>query len=272
MNTLFTPAQQHIIDQVQVNIPFSWLCRENWLDLFISSRINPEIGLDAAALDTKTADSFSETAALFHQHRRTITLHGPFIDLSPGSTDPAILGATRQRLEQMLSVIEIFTPATVVCHAGYDGTRYGFIRDVWLEECVRTWKWLGEALFKKGTRLMLENVYEKDPSELLEILCQLDPDHVGCCLDVGHLTAFGNGDLRHWIDVLSPRIGQIHLHDNPGDADRHLGMGEGGIDFRPIRTLLAQSQPPPVITLEPHTRRDLLSSIDFLEQKQWFSP
>lgn len=269
---MFSSVQQNILKQVQVNIPYSWFRRANWLELFVSNDINPEIGLDAAALDTIAPDEFAKTAALFHRRGCTITIHGPFIDLSPGSTDPEILDTTRHRLEQMLSVIDIFKPETVVCHAGYDVTRYGFIHEDWLSQCIRTWQWVGEKLHEKGCRLMLENVYESAPSELLDVLSPLPPDHTGCCLDVGHLTAFGHAPLSEWIDALASRIGQLHLHDNCGDMDHHLGMGEGKIDFNAVRALLTQSNPRPVVTLEPHTTEDLMTSIGFLDREQWFLP
>ncbi|MEJ2169223.1 MAG: hypothetical protein P8X90_27250 [Desulfobacterales bacterium] len=43
----------HIIPKVQVNIPFSMLA-DTYLDVFITNGLNPEIGLDAAALDRFT--------------------------------------------------------------------------------------------------------------------------------------------------------------------------------------------------------------------------
>jgi sugar phosphate isomerase/epimerase len=59
-----------------------------------------------------------------HQRSLTITLHAPFIDLCAGSPDPDIRAITRRRFEQMLEVVPIFKPKTVVCHLGYDLKRY----------------------------------------------------------------------------------------------------------------------------------------------------
>ena len=40
----------HIIQKVQINVPFSMLY-DTYLDAFIKNGLNPEIGLDADALD-----------------------------------------------------------------------------------------------------------------------------------------------------------------------------------------------------------------------------
>jgi len=48
---LFSPAQQQIIEKIQVNIPFTMLVEKKWQTLFFNSGLNPEIGLAAEALD-----------------------------------------------------------------------------------------------------------------------------------------------------------------------------------------------------------------------------
>jgi len=77
---------KQIIKQVQVNIPFTMLY-ESYLETFIEYGLNPEIGLDAAALDRFSMADFSGIAEKIHKNSRSVTLHGPFIDLSAGSPD-----------------------------------------------------------------------------------------------------------------------------------------------------------------------------------------
>ena len=270
MTRLFDADKYPVTDRVQVNIPFSWLMEGDWLNTFLENRLNPEIGLDAAALDNWSLTEFDAIARRFHESGRTITLHGPFLDLSPGSPDPAIRSVTQDRLNQLVEAVDAFKPLTVVCHAGYDGTRYGFIRETWYENAIETWSRMGSQLADKGVRLMLENVYEMSPDELREIFEQLDTRHAGCCLDVGHLSVFSHVPAGTWIETLSPYIGQIHLHDNYRQSDLHVGLGKGAIDFSPVFEWLRSTPRHPVITLEPHREADLLASIAFLENRKWF--
>jgi len=269
--TSFTPTQQRIIRHIQVNIPFTMLVKNQWLDFFISSGLNPEIGLDAAALDEFSLSEFKDIADTFHRLHRGITIHGPFMDLSPGSLDPKIRDLTRYRFDQLLDAVSVFRPKNVVCHAGYDSGRYGFCKEEWTHHTIDTWKWLGRKLHDQGARLMLENVYETDPSDIVTIFRRLDKTQIGYCLDVGHLSVFGKVPLAEWLTLMGVYIGHIHLHDNLGDRDSHLGMGKGNIDFNLLFGSLKQLPKLPVITLEPHEKDDFLTSLAYLEQSDFLS-
>ncbi len=267
----YSSTQRQIIEKIQVNIPFTMLVEKQWQDLFFSSGLNPEIGLAAEALDAYTPSDFKQFADRFHNRNRSITIHGPFMDLSPGSPDPKVRELTVYRFTQLIDTVSVFKPKTVVCHAGYEHVRYGFCKEKWLEYAVSSWKWLGRELHKRGTRLMLENVYETDPGELLQVLEQLDPGHIGYCLDVGHLASFGKYPLDKWLDAAGKYIGQLHLHDNLGDNDSHLGMGKGSINFELLFEYIKHMTKKPVVTLEPHEREDFFASLDYLEQSDFLS-
>ena len=253
------------LDAVQVNIPFRMLV-ESYLDIFVTNRINPEIGLDADALENFTGFAHEKIAAALSAYKPRITLHGPFIDLSAGSKDPRIRDVTRQRLGQVLDLIPIFKPVTLVCHAGYDAKRYRFFKKEWLKNSLDTWSWFARELNAQGVRLMLENVYEKDPGDLKILLEGLASENVGLCLDIGHLWSFGQSFPEMWLDTLGDFIGQFHLHDNDRTFDQHLGLGAGNIDYEPVwRYLRSKKQDPPFVTLEPHEKEDLLTSLAYLE-------
>ncbi|MGM0453234.1 MAG: sugar phosphate isomerase/epimerase family protein [Thermodesulfobacteriota bacterium] len=270
MTRLYDAADQWIVDRVQVNIPFSWLAKDKWYNAFIDNRLNPEIGIDADALDRFGPAEFADIAEKFQSLDRTITLHGPFLDLSPGSPDAAIRDVTRRRLEQTVAAAAVFSPETVVCHAGYDKYRYEFIRETWLQRAAETWEKTGEALARHNCRLMLENVYETGPEQLQWLFSRLNTDNIGCCLDIGHLHVFGHQDLSAWISTLAPHIGQVHLHDNDGNTDQHLGLGRGTIFIEAIAALFDPARPRPVVTLEPHEKSDLTASIQYLRNVKWF--
>jgi sugar phosphate isomerase/epimerase len=257
---------QEIIRRIQVNIPFTMMVQKDWLDLFLGLRLNPEIGIDAAALDNFSSDDFAHISKEFKKRGCTITLHAPFLDLSPGSPDTKIREATRLRYQQLIDTIPIFSPISIVCHSGYDDDRYSFCKESWMEYCIETLKWLGDEIYNHGSRMMLENVYETHPDDLLAVINHLNPTHTRCCLDIGHLTVFGKHPLDVWISTLGPYIGQFHLHDNHGARDNHIGLGEGCIDFKPVFDFIQSMPIPPIITLEPHKKEDFAASLDFLEQ------
>jgi sugar phosphate isomerase/epimerase len=254
-----------LIKEIQVNIPFVMLY-ESYLERFVKLRLNPEIGFDAIALDRYSLSDFSGTAARLHESCLTITLHAPFVDLSPGSPDPKIGEITRSRFEQVVRLISVFRPQTLVCHAGYDGRRYGYIRDLWVEKSLEMWTWLAKRVTDEGSSLVLENVYEEGPDDMRSVFEHLQKQKVGFCLDTGHQAAFGGAPLETWIESLGPYIAQVHLHDNSGKQDEHQALGQGTIDFEMLfKKLRTIRKKPPIITLEPHREEHLWPSFEYLE-------
>ena len=256
---------QWLIEKIQIHIPFAMLY-ESYLDLFIKHRFNPEIYLNSNALDTYSESDFNAIAEKLHERDLNITLHSPFMDLSPGSPDSAIRAATRHRFEQMLNLIPIFKPKTVVCHTGYDWKRYLPIKDLWIKNSLETWTWLSEKITSQGGHLMLENVYERDPDDLSVLFDSLKNQNIGFCLDVGHQEVFSRSSIEKWIDVLGHHLKQLHLHDNFGERDDHLALGKGKIDFPKLFECIKNLENQPLaITIEPHKEHDLWPSLEYLE-------
>jgi sugar phosphate isomerase/epimerase len=251
---------------VQVNIPFTMLWN-SYLERILEEDLNPEIGLDATALENFNRDDFRKVAEKLRERGLVVTLHGPFIDLSPGSPDPQIRDLTRRRYEQVAELVPLFRPMTVVCHAGYEARRYGFLGEAWYQNSLKMWHWLAHRLNNEGTKLMLENVFEDDPEDLKTLFGNLDPEKVGFCLDVGHCSAFSSTPVENWIHCLGPYIGQLHLHDNFGRKDDHLCLGKGNIDFKGFFSLLMETlEGQPIVTLEPHREEDVRPTLAYLAE------
>jgi sugar phosphate isomerase/epimerase len=255
-----------IIRKVHVNAPFGLLV-EKHLDWFIQKNINPEIGLDAKYLDRFSHDDFVQTAKKLHSKNLSVTFHAPFNDLSPGSSDPLIWKVTKQRYEQVLRLVPVFKPKTLVCHAGYDWKRFHFIREEWIEKSLDMWSWLARRLEDEGAVLTLENVYEHYPEDLKMIFQGLAGKNAGFCFDIGHQSAFSRTSSKHWIEVLGSFLAQLHIHDNDGTQDQHKGLGTASIEFLSFfKRLRSIRNEPPVVTLETHQEEDLFPSLEYLEK------
>lgn len=255
-----------LIKKVQVNIPFTML-HDSYLNRFIEYGLNPEIGFDAIALDRYSLSDITSIADQLHENGCTITLHAPYADLSPGSTDSRVRAVTRRRFEQMLRLLPLFRPKTIVCHAGYDEKRYWYNRAIWVENSLQIWSWLASRVRDEGSVLMLENVYEESPDDIRFLFENLQVHSVGFCLDTGHQAVFGHAPLGAWVESLGKHIGQLHLHDNMGRRDEHQALGRGLIDFKMLfNKLKTMRKKPPIITLEPHEEEHLWPSLEYLEK------
>ena len=254
-----------ILEKIQVNIPFTMLY-ESYLSRVIRSGINPEIGFDAIALERFSFSDFAGIAKQIQESGLSVTMHAPFIDLSPGSPDPDIRALTRHRFEQILEIASLFKPKTIVCHTGYDDKVYWSLKDAWIQHSIELWSWFSEKVGKEGSALMLENVYERDPYEFLELFKEIRDRGVGFCLDTGHQEAFSSEGLSKWLEILGQYIDQVHLHDNHGIRDEHLALGKGRVDFQMLfRYLKDTKTEQPIITIEPHREEDFLPSLEYLE-------
>lgn len=252
-----------IIEKVQVNIPLRML-GEGYLEKFLAMGINPEIGIDALALDAFSYTKCQEIAKQFQGRGLRITVHGPFMDLSAASFDPAIVAVTQKRFDQLFRLLPAFSAVSLVVHAGYDARRHFVMPDVWLEKSLAFFGDIAQRAHDIGCRLMLENVFEEHPEELLPLIQGLDSSHAGICLDLGHMNAASRDGLAHWLANLSPYIGQLHLHDNHGDKDHHLPLGKGNIDFAAVFEFVSEKRP--ILTLEPHEEEALYMSLEYLKR------
>jgi sugar phosphate isomerase/epimerase len=262
-----------------VNLPLRYLAEEpEYLDLCAERGLWPELGLDALALDHLDQAFLRGVARRLRQAGLRCSVHLPFLDLRPGSVDPLLAQATRQRLLGALEAARILGPDLMIAHAGYSALTYELFFDAWLDTSAATWTLLHES-WPQHPPIYLENTFETGPgplARLLDLLCGRVPGF-GACLDLGHWHSFAGGsakrDLGPWLDGLAERLGHLHLHDNSGDGDEHLGLGRGCIPWEEAFAALAARGLTPGFTLEPHTREDLDASLAFMAQRpEWFAP
>jgi sugar phosphate isomerase/epimerase len=238
---------------------------EHW-DWLLEQRLNPELYLPSEALDAldkKLLRSFAQDLA---DRGLSCTIHATFMDLNPGSVDRAVREVTRQRVEQTLDCAEMLQARVVVFHPGYSRLTYGSAVAGWVANTVDFWQQQQSRIRQAGCRVALENIFEEDPSTLLQVLEQLDRSLFGHCFDTGHFNMFATVSLEEWFSTLGGFIVEAHLHDNHGSADEHLPVGEGEIDFKKVTDLLKQYAPQAVWTLEAHSRQRLERALNNIQQ------
>jgi sugar phosphate isomerase/epimerase len=251
-----------------VNLPLRFVADDRrYIELFLERGLQPELGLDAWALDHLPVSWHEEVSGLIRSSGLGCSVHLPFFDLQPGSQDGMILAATRERLSSSLECAGIYRPSHLIGHIGYDPLLYRLNREEWEKRSLRTWSALLDE-WPGHPPLFLENVHESDPQWVGRFLARLAPRKVGLCLDIGHWHSFGKGarlgNLRSWLDLLGSFPAHLHLHDNHGEDDEHLGLGSGSI---PLITFLESVNGlgiRPGVTFEPHSREDLERTAAFV--------
>lgn len=255
---------------IQVNTPYSMLLKN--LDFILERKINPEIYFDGEAIDTFNENDAHSILRALSSKQLSITIHAPFMDLSPGAVDSKIRKATSDRLYEMLDIADLFQPRLVVLHPGYNKWFFDGNVSVWLENSLTVWQPVVKAADKLGIALAVENIFEEEPSGLSQLITALNSPAFNFCFDTGHFHLFSTVAMEAWFTSLSPYIKEVHLHDNCKTSDDHLPMGDGDIDFGLFFRLIKRYGVNPIYTIEPHKVEDLERSLEmcnrYLTQKE----
>ena len=78
---------------------------------------------------------------------------------------------------------------------------------------------------------------------------KVNRSNVGITLDVGHAVIAGHNPLDY-VHLLFDELFHVHLHDNHGETDEHLPLGQGVIDYVGLIQTLKQLGYQGAITLE----------------------
>jgi sugar phosphate isomerase/epimerase len=252
--------------RIHAHIPLPYLRKK--LGLFLERALDPEIYLNCRSLEKMPESEYVSLASLLEESGRKTTIHGPFFDLSPGAVDPGFRALTLERMRVALERARLFRPDCVVFHPGYDPVRFGGHSHIWLKNSIATWKQLLPLAERMpSTWLLLENIFERNPSTLAELLAKLPSPPFGFCLDTGHFQVFSELPLSEWFEALGPYLREVHLHDNSGRGDDHLPPGRGTIDFDDLFHRLSLLPDRPIGTVESHSEADLLESLAFLKDR-----
>lgn len=244
---------------IHVHIPYQRV--EEHINLLKREGLSPEIYFSSSSLDTITEkDIISLKEKL--DYSPSLSIHAPFMDLSPGAVDSKVREVTISRFSSILDIAEILKPVSIVFHSGYEKWKYAHRIDVWLEGSMMTWPELIKRAAKLGVRIAIENIFEDEPSNLHFLMRELHSANFGLCFDTGHCNLFSKVPLAEWLDMLSPFIFELHLHDNDKTFDSHLPIGDGTFDFDLFFMRLKDIDC--LYTIEAHTPERVIKSIERL--------
>ncbi|NHZ48756.1 sugar phosphate isomerase/epimerase [Nitratidesulfovibrio liaohensis] len=258
-----------------VNLPLSWVARDPaWLDRFVADGLAPELGLDTFAVQELTPDWHRDTARRLAEAGLPCAVHLPFFDLHPGSLNNSVLTASRDTLRRAAELAALYAPRHMVGHAAFDHSQHGGDFDAWLERACGTWAAVLEVC---DALVHIENTHERDPepvAALVDALTGRFGVRAGICFDAGHWHSFARGaqrrDLRRWLDAFAPRLAHLHLHDNDGSDDQHLGLGTGSIPLDDLFGGLIARGLHPTATLEPHDEASFAVSRAWLAARKHY--
>jgi sugar phosphate isomerase/epimerase len=188
------------------------------------------------------------------------SMHGPFADLCFGSYDRLIKEATGKRFEYSYDISQKLGCKHIIMHHGYvPGTSYP---PNWVKRSKIFWDDLLENKDAE-TVFHIENMLEYTPDLISEVVSTVNVMCLDICLDVGHAHCNSKTSVLNWVIQLNKQIGFVHLHNNYGQKDEHLGFDKGTIDFLEVCNALEEYAPNSIWGIETNIN-DMEDSIIWL--------
>lgn len=163
-----------------------------------------------------------------------ISVHAPFSDLNIASVNELIREKTLDEIYKCIEICNQLNINAITLHPGYYSP-LGVLCKKKVKELNRN-SIIKICKFAEnfGITISVENnpkanfLFCYEPKELLNAI---NGTNAKICFDVGHANISANIDsfLRYW-----KKFGNVHLHDNFGDKDRHLQIGKGNINFENV--------------------------------------
>jgi sugar phosphate isomerase/epimerase len=184
-----------------------------------------------------TLKSISESYGLKY------SVHAPFADINIASPSKPMLKAMLKRLKQSIAYASALNAYVWVFHPGLKtGVSMFYPGMDWLQN-----RKASQLLFKiandYGVKIAIENVPEPYPflmksvEDFAKFYQEVNED-IGFVLDIGHANL--NRQIELFLTTFADEITHMHVSDNDGKDDQHLGIGYGTTDWERVGNLLRE--------------------------------
>lgn len=222
------------------------------------------------SIEFSVADNLDNLPQNIYSYRRRLekmgceklTIHGPFLDLNPMSYDSLALENTFIRYEQAYQAAKALGAKKIVYHTCYIPRVYLLIK--WADRVADFYKKFLEN--KEGIEILMENVQDPEIAPILQVAKKVDHPDFGLCLDIGHANCYSKSSVMKWTTNLAPYVKHVHVHDNDGTADKHLGIGMGNIPVKEVLEHITRENPKVTMTIECSQAQHVEDSIKWLKQ------
>jgi len=200
-----------------------------WLDKIVGNFDLWEIFSEASHSIVYHEKEFRDLLPSYDLH---YSIHAPICDINIASISDPVRKASMKETLDTVKVANRLGIDRVTVHPGLSSMSVRGIDYRYLAHAKESMKALDAAQKEYGVSLAIENMPNayfflgRTAAELNEIV---DGTELGICFDIGHANT--TGQIDDMIDTFGDRITNIHIHDNGGQKDEHLTIGEGSVDF-----------------------------------------
>ena len=171
------------------------------------------------------------------------SVHAPFADVNISSPSKPLLRAALKRLKQSIMYAQALDSYLWVFHPGMKtGISFFYPGMDWIRN-LKSAQTLAKASREYGVPIAIENVPEPLPCLMKSVKGFEDfysetNENIGMVLDVGHSNI--NGQTESFLRTFKRKIVHLHVSDNDGKSDQHLGLGRGTVDWQGLLSMLKE--------------------------------
>jgi|WetSurMetagenome_2_1015567.scaffolds.fasta_scaffold44437_2 sugar phosphate isomerase/epimerase len=162
------------------------------------------------------------------------SVHAPLSDVNIGSLNPRMREVAMRELLETIECTGALGLGPLTVHPGFYTPLGQLDKEGARHKTREALKVIEGAAQEHGVTVAVENMpampisMATTPSALLDLL---EGTELGICFDIGHANTTHN--IEDYLPLL-PRFRNIHVHDNHGEFDQHLVIGEGNVPFSHI--------------------------------------
>lgn len=166
-------------------------------------------------------------------YRLSYSVHAPISDMNVASLNERMReDSVIEILSTMESMVNLDIRLITV-HPGMTPMAVPYMEEKSIIQAKKSMRALDRLSDEYGVTVAIENMpafpfmLGRTAEEFGEII---DGTNLSVCFDIGHANT--TDSIVSIIERFKDRFANIHIHDNRGEHDEHLTLGEGNIDFK----------------------------------------
>ena len=223
------------------------------------------LGIEYAELVHQYPAEFIDSEIL-ESYSLKYSIHAPFMDVNIASPqDQSRLNSIAQ-IKSSIDLANEINAEAVVVHPGlisFLANKY-FKKEVY-EFANQSIKEIGDYAKDLGVMATIENMPNFESmiyQNIVDLNQLLVENEMHMTLDIGHANHVGYAPE----DMIFDSIKHVHVHDNLGDDDSHLALGEGSIDLKYIINTLESKNYDGIYILEVNDYDSIKKSYEYMKK------
>ena len=223
------------------------------------------LGIEYAELVHQYPAEFIDSEIL-ESYSLKYSIHAPFMDVNIASPQEQSRLNSIAQIKSSIDLANEINAEAVVVHPGlisFLANKY-FKKEVY-EFANQSIKEIGDYAKNLGVMATIENMPNFESmiyQNIVDLNQLLVENEMHMTLDIGHANHVGYAP----DEMIFDSIKHVHVHDNLGDDDSHLPLGEGSIDLKYIINTLESKNYDGIYILEVNDYDSIKKSYEYMKK------